>query len=463
MLGCSSLLGLDDYNDQPATGGAGGLGGSSTGGAAGSGSAASGGAPTGGAAGSGGTGATGGTQPTGGAGGTGATGGTQPTGGAGGTGGTSPFSCTIGSPFTILDKAAIPGAVTNVVLTTDDVASKPRAHVLVGHDFTGTPPSGRYAHELIALRIDDSGASTGPWSVWDMQAEFAPGAAVVHTGASPATVVLGTRKSVERWTIPLDSSLAYQVGVNPVLGTMLGQSACNSGFGTVEAAAFSVQGNDERWAATCVGNGMRELWAGTQGQKYLLHTVGDTNTSLIPRVYHSPPSSTWRILWTATDDFRRSNLETNIGQPTQLPLGTATSQKVVGVSPRDTGVVAFLSRVLTTGPAFATVQLLEPYAPIDLATLKDIGGPMPPPEMLRGGTSGAVLRAVAGPTPPNAGKRDLRLLVYNRTNGSVLYNDNVANEAAPVEHASAVMLPGGKALVAWRTDNTIRGVIAACK
>lgn len=149
--------------------------------------------------------------------------------------------------------------------------------------------------------------------------------------------------------------------------------------------------------------------------------------------------------------------------PAQLPLGTATSQKVVGVSPRDSGVVAFLSRVLTTGPSFATVQLLETYMQIDLATLKDVGGPMPPPEMLRGGTSGAVLRAVAGPTAPNAGKRDLRLVVYNRTNGSVLYNDNVANEAAPVEHASAVMLPGGKALVAWRTDNTIRGVIAACK
>ena len=469
MLGCSSLLGLDDFKD--GTGGAGGSAASTTGGTAGSGGSQTGGAPSGGtagsggaAAGAGGTGATGGTQPTGGAGGTGATGGTQPTGGAGGTGGSKPFTCTTGQPFTILDKAAIPDEVTNIVLASDDATPKTIVHVLLGHNFAGTPPSGRFAHELIAVRIVDPGAAVSTWSVWDMQASFMPGTAVVHTGGSPQTRVYGDRGAVERWTIGLDSSLGYQPGVNPVLLTMLGGSNCNSGFGTVEASAFSVKGNDERWAASCVGNSMRELWAGTLGQKFLVHTVGDNDKSLTPRVYHSPPLAPpeWRILWVATDEFRRGDKEATMVQPpSALPLGTATSQKVVGMSPRNGGVVVFVSRVLTTGPSFATVQLMEPYMQIDLTNLKEVGGPMPPPESLRGGTSGSEVRALAGPTM-GSGVSELRLVLYDAS-GNVLYNANVHSTSSSIQRASAVALPGGKVLAAWRQDGTIRGLFVTCQ
>ncbi|MCC6901709.1 MAG: hypothetical protein IT377_22250 [Polyangiaceae bacterium] len=94
FLGCSSLLGLDDFQDAPASGGTAGMGAASSGGQAGTGAAPSGGA--GGTSGGGGTsgvggggagGATGGSggQPSGGAG--GAVGGAGGAGGAGATGG----------------------------------------------------------------------------------------------------------------------------------------------------------------------------------------------------------------------------------------------------------------------------------------------------------------------------------------------------------------------------------------
>ncbi|MBI3202494.1 MAG: hypothetical protein HYZ29_13210 [Myxococcales bacterium] len=79
FLGCSSLLGLDDFQDAPASGGTAGMGAAPSGGQAGTGAAPSGGA--------GGTSGGGGSTSGGGGGATGGSGG-QPSGGGGGAGGT---------------------------------------------------------------------------------------------------------------------------------------------------------------------------------------------------------------------------------------------------------------------------------------------------------------------------------------------------------------------------------------
>lgn len=460
-LGCSSLLGLDDYEDGAGTGGSAGVGASGGsapgGGAAGTGAAPAGGAPSGGAAGSGGT------APTGGTGGTGGVAGGGGTAGSGGTGGTLTFSCTAASAdLPVLDKSQTPGTVTRWVLASDGAAQKAHVHVLVGHDWSGTPAANRFQHELIAFRIAETVSVPEALVAFDMLATFTPGLAVVESGGTPVTVVLGHRASVDRWSLALDSTLAYKTPASANLVTLLPQSKCAAGS-TIDDSAFSYVQNDERFAASCVNTSTRELWTGHPGTQSLIITKNASEGQIRPRAFHAP-GSTWRVLWQADDGFRHGMKDGDlVSPPAYLPNGGASSQTVIGVAPRATGAVAFLVRTGSSGASFHAAQVLEPYDAIDKAVTKDLGGPLPPPKSLAGGLSATALRALAGPTPQDAGNvTHVRLVLYDPKDGSVVFNDNVVDSSSVIESASAVALPGGKVLVVWRVDSAFRAVQLAC-
>ena len=475
-LGCSGLLGLDDFKDAPATGGSAGSGASGgttpTGGAAGTGAVPSGGGTgaSGGAAGSGGTGPTGGTAGTGGS---GATGGAA---GSGGTGGKVNLVCAP-APGTkteiLIDKTQIPGDVSpRLALGADDSPNSPSAHLFVGHDWGAQAPSGRFDHELIAIRINDQGQVVGPAVVpIDMQVTFTPALAHVTLGATPQVTVLGLRQGVEAWTYPLDSSHALQLPPQGNLLTYLGQSKCsNAGPNAkVEAAAFTYEQNDVRIAAVCagVGSGKRELWLVTGGVQDFVTSKPLTDPSIDPMGYSYRQGNNSRILWQNDDGFRVGTAPTDLANgPVYLNASGATSQSLIGMLPRKGGVVVFLQRTSSGGTTgLASAQLMEPYGTIPTAAVTDLAGPLPLPGFLQSGTTSSPLKALAGATPPDtSGTRHVRLLVVNETTGNVIFNGDAFGLNSDIQSASAVQIAPDKFLVVGlMSKGNVMGQVLLCK
>ncbi|MBI3200421.1 MAG: hypothetical protein HYZ29_02690 [Myxococcales bacterium] len=463
LVGCSSLLGLDDFQDAPeGAGGAGGSGAAPSGGAAGSagastgGASGSGGAPNGGGVGGGTSG--GGTS----GGGTGG-GGT----GGGGTGGSPPqITCSLvgSNSFTILNAAQVPGDLTQVVVATESS----RAHVFVGHDWTTTPPSGRNPHEIGAVRVDDTGTVLGAPNFFPVGTHFDPSFATLVPGSPPQMSVFGTALSVVEYGLDLNTSGGYTGSINQK--GLLPQSKCKpGGFGvSAERAVFSpAAGGEARFAASCVSptESWRGLFVGLSSGFTPVTESSNTDDSLVPLAY-SHPQSGERLLLTK-GGFRTGNTAADLAQPPkQIDKGSFDTQVTLAMASLKQGAIVFLRRTTTAGQgSFWAAQLAQPYAGLSSVVPVDIGGPLPPPSALHQPAQGASWRGVTGVTPAAGGNQHIRLVLWDDA-GNVKFNDNVhSQQGGTLGPTALAFLTPSRVLIAWHTTTggPILGKVLSCQ